>query len=97
MLSLDEIEKTILELESKDTTFSVCERLAPLYIVRDHLRQYNGIPDQKLNLNANSEFLQAINGRNQEEVFRVMDDLMDAVQTLHPKMYDSVLDKIKEI
>ncbi len=97
MISLESVEKSILELESSDTSFSVCERLAWLYIVRDHLRQYNGIPDQKLNLNANSEFLQAINGRNQEAVFSVMDDLMDAVQTLHPKMYDAVLEKIKDL
>lgn len=96
MLSLDVIEQTIMELESKDTTFSTCERLAPLYIVRDHLRQYNAAEPAKLALNASSEFIQAINGRNPEKVFPVLDELMEALQTLHPRMYKEVIRKIKD-
>lgn len=42
-----------------------------------------------------SEFLKAIHGKNTETVIAVMDELMDAVKTLHPKMYDAVMDKIK--
>ena len=40
MISLETIDKTILEHESKDTTYANCEKLAWLYIVRDHLREY---------------------------------------------------------
>lgn len=39
MLSIDEINNTIEELESGTTTFSTCEKLANLYIVRDHYMQ----------------------------------------------------------
>lgn len=40
MISIETLEKTILEHESKDTTYANCEKLAWLYIVRDHLANY---------------------------------------------------------
>ena len=39
MIDLREIEKTIAELKQGKTTFENCERLASLYIVRDHLKE----------------------------------------------------------
>ena len=37
MINLELIQRTIEELERSDTTFSNCEKLADLYIIRDHL------------------------------------------------------------
>ena len=36
-MNVSEITNTIIELENGDTTFASCEKLASLYIVRDHL------------------------------------------------------------
>lgn len=36
-MNLDEIDNTISSLEKSETTFSNCERLAHLYVVREHL------------------------------------------------------------
>ena len=53
-MNVSEITNTIIELENGDTTFASCEKLASLYIVRDHLStdevitEYNDIPYQKL-------------------------------------------------
>ena len=41
MLDLALIENTIQELENSDTTFNNCEKLASLYIVREHLQDAN--------------------------------------------------------
>lgn len=38
MLNLSEIEKTISDLENSDTTFSTCQKLAYLYIVKEHFK-----------------------------------------------------------
>ena len=38
MVSIEIIEEEILDLEKRDTSYAVCERLAWLYIVRDHLK-----------------------------------------------------------
>ena len=96
MVSLDSVEKSIIELEQKDTSFSVCERLALLYIVRDHLRGYNVSPEATIQQEASSEFLKAINGKNPDVVWPIMDELMDAVHALHPRMYAEAMRKIKE-
>lgn len=41
MLNLDEINSTIEELENSSTTFDTCNKLASLYIVRQHLQKDN--------------------------------------------------------
>ena len=39
MIDIKEVEKEIEKLENKDTSSSICEKLAILYIVRDHLKE----------------------------------------------------------
>ena len=36
-MNLQEINNTIIELENSDTTFANCQKLASLYIVKEHL------------------------------------------------------------
>lgn len=38
MLNIEEINNTIAELESSSTTFANCQKLASLYIVREHYK-----------------------------------------------------------
>ena len=38
MLSIEEVENTIIELENGNTTFDSCIKLASLYVVRDHYK-----------------------------------------------------------
>ena len=42
----------------------------------------------------NSEFLQAISGRKSSEMWAVMGELMDTLQAINPRLYNSVLRKI---
>ena len=37
MLDIEEINKEIEKLENRETSYSVCEKLAVLYTVRDHM------------------------------------------------------------
>lgn len=39
MIDLDEIKRTVQELERGETSFASCSKLASLYIVLDHLNQ----------------------------------------------------------
>ena len=39
MVSIEIIEEETLDLEKRDTSYAVCERLAWLYTVRDHLKK----------------------------------------------------------
>ena len=62
IISKDEIDKTIIECESRDTSFANCERLAWLYIVRDHLTEQRASQPAPLETSKKSEFLKAANG-----------------------------------
>ena len=42
----------------------------------------------------NSEFFQAISGRKSAEMWAVMGELMDTLQAINPRLYNSVLRKI---
>ena len=86
MISLEEVEKTILELESKDTSFAVCEKLAYLYIVRDHIK-----PSGKIESKGASEFMQSISKKETVDVLKVLDELMQTLAVVQPKLYEVTL------
>lgn len=105
MVDPDEVEKEIISLESRDTTYAVCERLAWLYIVRDHL---NGVAQNTTAKAAyvepettgelgESEFLRAASGKPIDEVMRVMDEYMATLHIVSPRAYDSIMSKLAEI
>ena len=47
--------------------------------------------------NGDSEFLNAVNGRKAERVWKLMDELVEAVKTLHPRMYTTLIDKVQDL
>ena len=94
MISLEELEKTIIELESRDTTFATCERLAWLYIVRDHLT--NTKPTGKSpDYLGQSEFLQVAAGIDIQYLLGVLDEHLEAIKMLYPKEYEAIIIKLK--
>ena len=96
MVSIDELNKTILDLETnRDTTYATCERLAWLYIVRDHLTQKKS--KEPLALAGESEFLAAVNGKCGDAVWRIMDELAETVKMLHPRVCESVIKKLNDL
>ena len=44
-----------------------------------------------------SEFLRAVDGRKSQKVWKLLDELMEAVKILHPRMYEGVLLKIANL
>lgn len=96
MISIEEIERTISELESRDTSFANCEKLANLYVVRDHLKEYQQSTDT-ISAFGSSEFLQAVKGKDSLKLLEIMDDLMQTLSVMYPKVYESVLREIDNI
>lgn len=96
MVNLDEVNGEISKLESQPATYVSIERLAWLYIVRDHLTispvsvptvTGSEIPQGE------SEFMKACAGKTISQVMEIMDELMDALQVVQPRLYDAVLNK----
>ena len=94
MLSIEEVERTILELEKRDTTYATCERLAWLYIVHDHMMQRIVQEKERAADMTGSPFLEACSGADIEEILRVMNEHMEAVKLIYPKEYSAVVEKI---
>lgn len=95
MISLETIEREIDELESRETSYRVCERLSWLYTVRDHLRPAR--QDGNTQFITGSEFLEACSGVSYVSLMRILDEHMSALSVVQPKQYESVLDRIRSL
>lgn len=97
MLDIDEINRTILMLESRDTNYATCERLADLYIVRDHITGQMHKQPTPLDIAGDSDFLQAISEKDSVKVWSIMDDLMDTLRYAEPRAYARVMERIRDL
>ena len=44
-----------------------------------------------------SEFLKAVGGRKADKVWKLMDELVEAVKILHPRMYTTLIEKVQDL
>ena len=89
MANLDEINGEISRLESQAATYASIERLAWLYIVRDHLSSGNEIP------RGESEYMCACAGKTISQVMEIMDEMMETIHAIHPRLYAAVMDRLR--
>lgn len=65
------------------------------------MQSYSTSPMEQVEIyvetNGDSEFLKAVDGRKAERVWKLMDELVEAVKILHPRMYSTFIDKIQDI
>lgn len=98
MLNIDEINGEIARLERQPLTYVTVERLAWLYIVRDHtvlasepLVKTN---TEKTAPGGDSDFCKACEGKSIESVMDVVDELMDTLHVMQPRVYNAVMQKL---
>ena len=85
---------------------STCIKLAAFYTIKEHLYPDADAAESALPVdgyshakppvqyNSGSEFSQMIDGRNLEDVLPVIDELMETIRTLLPKLYDGVMRRL---
>ena len=44
-----------------------------------------------------SEFLKAVDGRKADKVWKLIDELVEAVKILHSRMYTTFIDKVQDL
>ena len=103
MVDLDIINGTIAEWEAKDLTFLTVERLAWLYIVRDNALMRGKNEDKEephllptVPISSGSEFMEACSKSDATRVWNILDETMETIKILQPKLYDAVLQKLTE-
>ena len=108
--NLKEIEWAIHELEQEESSFPVYAKLANLYTVRNEMMGISTAQPQisaysKVGISASetlkqygdSDFLRAVSGKDPAAAWSVMDELMETLQVVNPRAYDSVLRKINRL
>ncbi len=108
--NLKEIEWAIHELEQEESSFPVYAKLANLYTVRNEMMGISTAQPQisayseagisaseTLKQYGDSDFLRAVSGKDPAAAWSVMDELMETLQVVNPRAYDSVLRKINRL
>lgn len=100
MLDMQEINNAITELELGQTTYANVQKLANLYTVRA-----NNIADSKGYSQASappeipdsSDFLRLVQAVDQSQAWLIMDELMQTLSVISPRVYDQIIFKLSKI
>lgn len=112
MLDRKEIDIEIARLEYGESSYPAYAKLANLYTIRDRMdRQerpmayetsYSATPavteeHSVIDDYGDSDFLRTVYGKEQGAVWSIMDDLMDTLHTVNPRVYEGVMRKIRAV
>lgn len=100
----DELNRWIARLECEESSWANYERLAVLYAIRNHsaperweeramMYSAAGAPETT-DLDGNSDFLRAVQGKDPAQAWAVMDELMDTLHIVNERVYNNVMRKL---
>lgn len=98
-----ELLEALTELENGRHTFQNCEKMAAIYTILDHMegprmQGYSGdAVEAEIGLYGNSEFLRTVSGKPPRDVWLLIDELVEALAVLNPKLLNNFLDKLNSI
>lgn len=101
------MEEAIAECQGqRNPSANTCMKLAAFYTIRRELfgeeKDVEQIPmysysSGPMDRYGDSEFLQAVEGKDEGSVMTIMDELMESMQVLQPRIYDSVMRKLRNL
>lgn len=111
MFTKAELVDAINQLEEGKHSIQNCEKLAAIYTVLDHLYgepkiekpdvgySYDNRIEAETTIGnyGDSEFLNAISGKSAKEVWRLIDELVDALSVLNPRLLSNFYIKLDEL
>ena len=106
MIREQDLHEAIAECQGvRNPNAETCIKLAAFYIILDHIKepnepvpQYSYAPPPDIDvvmIESESEFAKAINGRPQDEIWPIVDELMDVLKAINPRLYDGVMRKLE--
>lgn len=108
--NLKELDWAISELEGQESSENRYMLLAALYTCRNQMlggsisqpqpaaySMASAPATQTLEQYGDSDFLRAVDGLPAPDAWAVMDELMDTLQVVNPRIYDSVMRKLGRI
>ena len=107
MFTQAELEDAVNELMHGKHSIQNCEKLAAVYTVLDHLYGEKPIMDfgysndnkieSEVGQYGNSEFLKAIAGKSSKDAWLLMDELIEALTVLNPRLISNFYEKLNNI
>lgn len=105
MITKYDLDAAIAECQGKrNPDASTCIKLAAFYTIKREMfgeekdaepsYSYAPAPVEAINYTGDSEFAQAIHGREPGDVWPVVEELMDTLQVLQPRLYYAVMRKL---
>ena len=103
MITENDLRQAIAECQGeRNPNANTCLKLASYLTIQDHLF---GVPDSSASFSAapeslpcegityqsNTDFSRAVYGKNADDVLAIVDDLMDALQALCPRLYRNAM------
>lgn len=103
MFSKAELLDAIDELEAAPATYQNAEKLATFYMLYDHLyidkqpvNKFEKTREVTIDRYGDSDFLQAIEGQDAARIWPIINELMQTIRMLQPKLYQATIEKLKE-
>ena len=102
MITKYDLEAAIAECHSKrNPDASTCIKLAAFYTIKREMfgdeivPTYSYAPANTVEINSKSDFALAVNGKEQQEVMPVIDELMETLKIVCPGLYGAVMGKLE--
>lgn len=103
MITKNDLEAAIAECQGKrNPDARTCIMLAAFFTIKKEMfgepepaYSFSSAPDQNLiEIDSDSEFAKLVDGREQRQVMPVIDELMETLNVIQPRLYDAVMDKL---
>lgn len=112
MITENDLREAIAECQGqRNPNANTCVKLAAYYALLDRMEDKPGVtpnftgysfaapaPEkpQTVNFDSDSEFSHTVDGMNLDDVWPVIEELMDVIRTINPKLYQSVIRKLQQ-
>lgn len=110
MITKHDLDCAIAECQGDpNPNAQTCMKLASYYTIQEHLFPDNNVIEhdtsysyasepidsaQSVNYDSESEFAQIINGKDINEVLSIMDELMETLEVINPRLYNGVIARL---
>lgn len=101
MISERDLQEAIADCHGvRNPNANTCLKLAAYYIIQDHLNEepmysYSAEkPKRQVTYSSRSEFGEVIRDKDINDVMMVMDELMETLSVVNPRLYNGVLAKL---
>lgn len=103
MITERDLHEAIAEMQGvRNPDANTCLKLASYYTILDHTVESKGEeiaysyapPPQNIEYSSDSEFWQRVKDRDKEEVWALIDELIQALEVINPRLYQSFMRKL---